>query len=91
MTVSVSEEIESAFREAIAKEVMHTRKMFGWSRRELADAFGVTEITVSRWETGARSVPSNTLLVLRSARTKYLDAGGKGRASPSIMHVTLEA
>lgn len=81
-----SNNIDSVFRSAIAQEVMETRKLFGWTRRELAAAFGVTEITVSRWETAARTVPPETLRLLRAARMKYAETNPTGRAPASIMH-----
>ncbi|HOD35715.1 MAG TPA: helix-turn-helix transcriptional regulator [Syntrophales bacterium] len=34
------------------------RKKYGYSQKELAEALKVTNVTVCRWETGERKIPS---------------------------------
>ena len=34
------------------------RNKYGYSQKELAEALGVTNVTVSRWEIGERKIPS---------------------------------
>ncbi len=47
------------------EELKAWRDSTGYSQGQLAKALNVSVITVSRWETGARSVPSFLMLALR--------------------------
>lgn len=46
-------------------EIRFLRKDCGWSQEELANRLGVTEVTVSRWETGATPIGSANQVALR--------------------------
>ena len=46
-------------------EIRFLRKHCGWSQEELANRLGVTEVTVSRWETGATPIGSANQVALR--------------------------
>jgi DNA-binding transcriptional regulator YiaG len=47
------------------EELRAWRDSTGYSQGQLAKALNVSVITVSRWETGTRSVPSFLMLALR--------------------------
>lgn len=50
----------------MTKEELRTwRDATGYSQGQLAKALDVSVVTVSRWETGTRSVPSFLMLALR--------------------------
>ena len=48
-----------------ADELKKWRESNGYSQARLAKALGVVVMTVSRWETGTRSIPSFLHLALR--------------------------
>ncbi len=48
------------------KELQKWRKETGYSQSQLAEVLGVATMTVSRWETGARAIPSFLHLALES-------------------------
>lgn len=48
-----------------ADELKYWRMENGYSQARLAKALGVAVMTVSRWETGTRSIPSFLHLALR--------------------------
>jgi DNA-binding transcriptional regulator YiaG len=43
----------------------HWRRTNHYSQQRLADALGVLQVTVARWETGVRKIPSFLHLALR--------------------------
>jgi len=47
------------------EELKTWRKKNGYSQLELANILGVTNICISRWENGAREIPSFLHLALR--------------------------
>ena len=49
----------------IGNELKAWRKKYGYSQKELAEALQVTNVTVSRWETGERKIPSFLQFALR--------------------------
>jgi transcriptional regulator with XRE-family HTH domain len=48
------------------EELKTWRKQEGYTQQRLADALGVTKVTVGRWETGVRHIPSFLALTLRA-------------------------
>lgn len=69
---------------ASPQEVAEVRTLLMWSRREMAAAFGVTEVTISRWESGARSMgPDNTRLLRKLLAEQGL-RGGKTPPRPVL-------
>lgn len=69
MTIVVLYMTKQSFKKA--------RKAKGYSQSELAGAFGVNVITVSRWERGAVEIPRMAELALSSLKAK-----GKGGPRP---------
>jgi DNA-binding XRE family transcriptional regulator len=53
------------------------RKQHGYTQQRLADALGVIKLTVGRWETGDRHIPSFLHLALGKLECKK---GGKRKA-----------
>ncbi len=49
----------------IKEDLKAWRDATGYSQGQLAKALKVSVVTVSRWETGARSIPSFLMLALR--------------------------
>lgn len=49
---------------AVGAELRAARARRGWTRAELAEKSGVTEISIRRYESGTRSVPVDTLVAL---------------------------
>jgi DNA-binding transcriptional regulator YiaG len=47
------------------KELQTWREINGYKQQELADILGVTNVCISRWENGAREIPSFLHLALR--------------------------
>jgi DNA-binding transcriptional regulator YiaG len=47
------------------QELKGWRERNGYSQQKLADALGVFQVTVARWETGVRKIPSFLRLALR--------------------------
>jgi len=56
------------------EELKQWRKRYGYSQRSLAEALGVSFVTVARWETGVRQIP-----VLLSLALEALAARGGER------------
>ncbi len=52
------------------KELKKWRKTNGYNQRELAQALGVATMTVSRWETEGRAIPSLLPLALEAVEVK---------------------
>ena len=52
------------------KELTAWIEASGYSRKELADLLGVSHVTLSRWEHGARRIPSLLRLALIGLETK---------------------
>jgi len=55
-------------------ELKKWREANGYSQARLAKALGVAVMSVSRWETGTRSIPSFLHLALRALK---MEGGGK--------------
>jgi DNA-binding transcriptional regulator YiaG len=47
-------------------ELKAARKKLGMSQPQLADALGVDRVSVARWETGTRRIPSMLRLALKA-------------------------
>jgi transcriptional regulator with XRE-family HTH domain len=58
------------------KELRTWREINGYKQQELADILGVTNVCISRWENGAREIPSFLHLALRCLE---LEKGGELR------------
>ncbi len=56
------------------KDLQTWRKKNGYSQARLARILGVTVVSISRWENGAREIPSFLHLALRCLE---LEGGGK--------------
>lgn len=60
------------------KELKHWRKRNGYSQAMLAKDLSVAIMTVSRWETGLRSIPPFLHLALKWLESEGGDSGNKG-------------
>jgi transcriptional regulator with XRE-family HTH domain len=58
------------------KELQEWRRKWGFSQDELAKALGVFRVSVSRWETGTRAIPSFLPLALEALENR-MEKGGK--------------
>jgi DNA-binding transcriptional regulator YiaG len=52
------------------KEVVKLRERLGYTQRQLAERIGATQVTVSRWETGAHPPRGANLKALRDLTAK---------------------
>lgn len=59
------------------KELQEWRQKWGLSQEMLAQSLGVFRESVSRWETGARAIPSFLPLALEALENRIQKAGGK--------------
>jgi transcriptional regulator with XRE-family HTH domain len=60
------------------KELKKWRETNGYSQASLATALGVAVMTVSRWETGTRTIPSFLHLALRCLKLEGSESKNKG-------------
>lgn len=51
-------------------EIRTLRESLGWTNKRLAEACGVTESTVKRWQQGIRSPSGSALLLLRQLSSR---------------------
>jgi transcriptional regulator with XRE-family HTH domain len=58
------------------KELQEWRRKLGLSQEALASALGVIRVSVSRWETGTRAIPSFLPLALEALENR-MGKGGK--------------
>ena len=58
------------------QELKKWRRKWGLSQEELAKHLGVIRFSVSRWETGARAIPSFLPLALEALENR-MEKGGK--------------
>jgi len=63
-----------------ANDLKKWREVNGYSQAKLAKALGVAVMTVSRWETGTRSIPSFLHLALRCLELEGGDSN-KGKTT----------
>jgi len=61
-------------------ELKTWREQNGYSQQELAAILGVTNICISRWENGARTIPSFLYLALECMERKGDELKKKGTA-----------
>lgn len=52
------------------EDLKNWRKQNGYTQRALADALGVSNVTVARWETGVRDIPSFLGLALEALEAR---------------------
>lgn len=57
------------------KELQAWRKKQGLTQEELALGLGVIRITITRWETGVRAVPSFLPLALEALENRNKESG----------------
>jgi transcriptional regulator with XRE-family HTH domain len=62
----------------ISKELKEWRQNHGYSQSQLARALSVAVMTVSRWETGTRTIPSFLHLALRCLELEGGESKNKG-------------
>lgn len=58
------------------QELKEWRRKWGLSQEELAKRLGVFRFSVSRWETGTRTIPSFLALALEALENR-MEKGGK--------------
>lgn len=56
------------------ERIRDIRRQLGWSQARFAEAMGVKQNTVSRWETGALTVNQRTLLAAEALLSAHADA-----------------
>jgi DNA-binding transcriptional regulator YiaG len=61
------------------KELRTWREINGYKQQELADILGVTNVCISRWENGAREIPSFLHLALRCLELEGGEINTKGK------------
>jgi transcriptional regulator with XRE-family HTH domain len=54
-----------------SQELKKWRKANGYNQRQLADVLGVATMTVSRWETKGRAIPSLLSLALEALEVRH--------------------
>ena len=52
------------------EDLKRWRELNGYSQQRLADALGVTQVTIARWETGFRKMPSFLHLALEALEAR---------------------
>lgn len=57
-----------------AADIEKFREAMGWTQAELAERLGVSQVSVSRWETGERVPRRPVLLLLESIRDRITNA-----------------
>jgi transcriptional regulator with XRE-family HTH domain len=60
------------------KELQAWRRKKGLTQEELAKCLGVIRITITRWETGVRAVPSFLPLALEALENRIKEGGKDG-------------
>jgi transcriptional regulator with XRE-family HTH domain len=61
------------------QELQEWRRKWGLSQEDLGRALGVIRVSVSRWETGARAIPSFLPLALEALENRIIkERGGHG-------------
>jgi transcriptional regulator with XRE-family HTH domain len=63
------------------KELQEWRRKWGLSQETLASALGVIRVSVSRWETGTRAIPSFLPLALEALENRMGKGGRDGQDS----------
>jgi transcriptional regulator with XRE-family HTH domain len=63
------------------KELQEWRRKRGLSQEGLARHLGVIRITVTRWETGARTIPSFLPLALEALENRMKMEAGYGKST----------
>jgi DNA-binding transcriptional regulator YiaG len=63
------------------KELQEWRCKWGLSQEALASALGVIRVSVSRWETGTRAIPSFLPLALEALENRMRKGGRDGQDS----------
>ena len=64
------------------KELQEWRHKWGLSQEALALALGVIRVSVSRWETGTRAIPSFLPLALEALEIRMVKGGTKDGDNP---------
>jgi len=60
------------------KELQEWRRKWGLSQKGLAQRLGVIRVTVARWETGTRAIPSFLSLALEALENRMEKEGRHG-------------
>jgi transcriptional regulator with XRE-family HTH domain len=68
------------------EDLRHWRKTNQYRQQRLADALGVLQVTVARWETGVRKIPSFLHLALRCLEIE----GGEPRERDKTKNIEKE-
>jgi DNA-binding XRE family transcriptional regulator len=63
------------------QELKDWRRKWGLSQEELGKALGVFRVSISRWETGTRSIPSFLPLALQALETNLAKERSHGNLS----------
>jgi DNA-binding transcriptional regulator YiaG len=58
------------------KEIKEWRRKWGLTQEGVAQCLGVIKVTVARWETGTRAIPSFLPLALEALENR-MEKGGK--------------
>jgi DNA-binding XRE family transcriptional regulator len=60
------------------KELQAWRRKWGLTQEKLALCLGVNRITITRWETGVRPIPSFLFLALEALENRIKEVGKDG-------------